>query len=99
MPSLIRMSRTPLAAVGNTHASSVMPVVRSSALASATVTIALVPLNDSAGPYFPVAVHVAPLTVPARLPTALCTTVPVPSLNPYAATRPGGVGSAWKVAV
>ena len=54
------------------------------------VTRAFVPLKFKALPYLPEVVHVAPLMVPLfPLPDASFTTVPVPSLNPYAATRPG----------
>src|SRR5206468_13033752 len=71
------------------------------------VTKALVPLNVKAFPYLPEVVHVAPLIVPLfPLPDASFTTVPLPSSNPYAATRLGigvgdgiGVGGAVAVAV
>src|SRR6266542_3420106 len=58
------------------------------------VTSALVPLKLKALPYLPDAVQVAPLIVPLLpLPDTSVTTVPLPSLNPYAATKPGlGVG-------
>src|SRR6266508_4033226 len=58
------------------------------------VTSALVPLKLKAVPYLPDAVQVAPLIVPLLpLPDTSVTTVPLPSLNPYAATKPGlGVG-------
>jgi hypothetical protein len=67
------------------------------------VTKALVPLNVKALPYLPEVVHVAPLIVPSfpLLDTSL-TTLPLPSLNPYAATRPSvgdGVGVAVGIAV
>ena len=69
-------------AVGKTHASSVIPVVRSSALASATVTQSLTPSNDRALPNLPAVVHVAPLSVPVRLLGVMSTVVvPLPSLN------------------
>jgi len=77
------------AAVGYTHASSVIPVVSPSDPVFGTVTLALVPLNTSALPYRPAVVHVAPLSVPVWLfPDASPTVVPVPSLNAYAATSP-----------
>ena len=67
------------------------------------VTNALVPLNVKALPYLHEVVHVAPLIVPLfPLPDASLTTVPLPSLNPYAATRPSvgdGVGVAVGIAV
>jgi hypothetical protein len=80
--------------VGKSHASSVIPVVRSSEFESLTVTRALVPLKDKAFPYFPEVVQVAVPIVPVfPLPDASVTIVPKPSLKPYAATRPGiGVG-------
>ena len=84
--------RHPLRDDGLSQAESVMPVVRSSALASATVTKSLVPSKLSAPPKRPPAFHVAPLTVPARpLPEASLATVPDVSLKPYAATRFAGV--------
>ena len=46
--------------VGFTHAESVMPYVRSSDAESATSTRSFVPSNESAPPYFPAAVQVAP---------------------------------------
>src|SRR2546423_1177145 len=52
-------------AVGCTHASSVMPVVRSRLFASGTVTQLLVPLKLSAPPNLPAAVCVAPVIAPA----------------------------------
>ena len=74
--------------VGYTHASSVIPVVNCSDAESLTVTNALVPLNVKAFPYLPEVVQVAPLIVPLfPLPDTSFTTVPLPSLNPYAATR------------
>ncbi len=69
-------------AVGNTHASSVIPVVSCSEAALGTVTRALVPLNASALPNLPAAVQVAPLIVPLLLlPEVSATVVPLPSLN------------------
>src|SRR6266545_4749724 len=84
-------SRHPPPTVGYTHASKVIPVVKSNELASLTVTRALVPLNDRAGPNFPAVVHVAASIAPLfPLPDVSVTVVPAPSLNPYAATRPAG---------
>src|SRR2546421_3908854 len=72
-----------------THASTVIPVVRSSSGASGTVITLLVPLNEYAPPYLPAEIHVAPETVPALpLPETSATVVPDVS-NEYAATRPG----------
>src|SRR5262249_48117922 len=52
---------------------------------------AFVPLNCNAPPNFPAVVHVAPLIVPVfPFPEMSVRTVPAPSLNPYAATRPVG---------
>src|SRR5262245_44386125 len=76
------------AVVGNTHASSVMPVVSCSEAAFGTVTCALVPLNTSALPNLPAA-QVVPLAVPLLFsPEPSRIAVPAPSSNPYAATRP-----------
>src|SRR4051812_14998640 len=78
----------PFTVVGRTHASNVMPLVSRSVAASGTVTRAVVPLNDSAPPDLPAAVHVAPVIVPVLpFPDASLTVVPVPSLNAYAATK------------
>jgi hypothetical protein len=77
--------------VGNTHASSVIPVVRSRDAESFTVTRAFVPLNSNALPNFPALVQVAVPTEPAfPFPDASATVAPPPSSNPYAATRPAG---------
>ena len=66
-------------------------------------TKALVPLNEIAFPYFPEVVQEAPpCSVPVfLLPDASFTVVPLPSLNPYAATKPdtGGVTVGVGVAV
>src|SRR2546426_11370500 len=76
-------------ALGLTQASSVIPVVRSSDAASATVTHELVPLNESAPPYMPALDQLAFETVPALpLPDQSVTVDPDPSSNPYAATSP-----------
>src|SRR5919108_464548 len=84
-------SRQPVFPVpGETHASSVMPVVRFSSVLLATVTRELVPLKTSACPNLPFGVHVALLMVPALpRPDASLATVPVPSSNEYALTRFG----------
>jgi hypothetical protein len=64
-------------------------------------TRAFVPLKLKASPYLPDVVQVPPLMLPLfPLPDTSCTTVPLPSLNPYAATRLGvGVGVAVAVGV
>jgi hypothetical protein len=55
---------------------------------SATDTMLLVPLNDRAPPNFPEAVHVALAIVPLfPFPDESPSVLPLPSLNPYAATR------------
>src|SRR3954464_13319918 len=75
-------------AVGCTHASSVMPVVRSRLFASPTVTRLLVPLKLSAPPNLPAATCVAPVIVPGLLwPEESGAGVPVVSSNPHAPTR------------
>src|SRR5438034_10314407 len=80
------------AAVGSTHASTVIPVVSLSGAPSATVTLVLAPSTTSALPYRPAVVHVAPLSVPVLpFPDASATVVPLPSSNEYAATSPAGV--------
>ena len=93
MSSFNTTDRHPVPDEGFTQASIVIPVVRSSDAALATVTHALVPLNDSAPPNLPAAVRVALEIVPV-LPwpdaSVTCTT-PLASLNPYAATSPLGV--------
>src|SRR4051812_36262325 len=84
--------RQPVAADGLTQASSVIPLVRSSDAASATVTHALVPLNESAPPNLPAAAHVALEIVPVLpCPGGSVVWTPAPSLKPNAATRPVGV--------
>src|SRR5258705_13114980 len=76
--------------VGRTHASSVIPFVRSSDALSFTTTTLLVPLNESACPSCPV-VQVAPLIVPLfPFPEISASTVPEPASKLYAATRPVG---------
>jgi hypothetical protein len=79
-----------LTVVGYTHASNVIALVNCSDGALLTVTEALVPLKLKALPYLPEVVHVAPLIVPLfPLPDRSVNTVPLPSLNPYAAIRLG----------
>ena len=69
-------------AAGKTHASRVMPIVRSRPAASATVTQLLVPLNDSVLPNLPGLAHVAFATVPVRLfPDPSFALIPLPSSN------------------
>ena len=71
------------ACVGYTHASSVMPEVSCSEAEFGIVTTAPVPLNTSALPYLPLAVHVAPLIAPwLPLPDRSVSVVPPPSLKP-----------------
>ena len=60
------------------------------------------PLNESAPPYLPLAVQVAPApaTVPwFPLPEASLAVAPAPSLKAQAPTRPVGTGVELKVAV
>src|SRR5512138_368716 len=85
------MSSQPLSATeGLTHASRVRAVVRWNDGVSLIVTREFVPLNDSAFPYLPLAVHVAFAIVPVLpCPDASATIVPEPSLNEYAAIRFG----------
>src|SRR5262249_47370019 len=80
-----------LAAEGLTQASRGMPLVRCSRVLSATVTQALVPLNDSALPNLPVVTQVALESVPVRpCVETSAVVVPVPSSKPQAPTRPVG---------
>ena len=80
---------TPPAAVGFTQASRVTADVRRREAASATLTMLLVPLNDSALPNLPAVVQVALESVPVLLlPDASTVEVPVPSSKLYEATRP-----------
>ena len=91
--------RHELTAVGRTHASTVTRPTSSEA-ASATVAQSFTPSKDSAEPYFPAAVRVAPEIVPALpVPELSVTAVPVASSKAYAATRPGGVADCVNVAV
>src|SRR5712692_2356716 len=82
------MSRHALSVIeGLTHASSVIPVLRSKDWASGIVTRAELPSNDRALPNFPAAAHVALAIVPTfPLPDASPADAPAPSLNAYAAT-------------
>src|SRR5712692_5772764 len=78
----------PVAVVGYTHASSVIPLVRSKVVESFTVT-KLDPLKERALPNLPCADQVGPVSVPVlEFPDASAVVVPVPSLNEYAATSP-----------
>src|SRR4051795_8324088 len=75
-------------AVGRTHASSVMPVVRSRLLASGTLTQSLTPSKLSAEPYRPAGVREGPLSVPPLpRPEAAVAVVPDASSKPQAPTR------------
>ena len=68
--------------VGRTHASSVMPVVRSSSAWSLMRTLSLVPSNVRPPPLRPAAVHVGPVSVPVwPCPLRSVSVVPLPSLN------------------
>ena len=69
--------------VGRTQASTVMLALRSSELASGTVTQSFTPSNESALPNLPVAVRVAPEIVPV-LPVPDSSTV----LAPEASSKP-----------
>src|SRR3954453_1424565 len=74
--------------LGRTHASTVIPVVRSRSLASAIETTSLIPSNDSAPPVLPAAFQVGPLIVPGWfLPDTSASVVPLPASKLYAATR------------
>ncbi len=87
--SLSRTVRQPdPTAVGRTHASSVMPVVRSSESASGTVTQSLMPSKLSAPPKRPPVLRVGPLSVPVLpRPDASAVVVPDASSKPHAPTR------------
>src|SRR5262245_40198503 len=75
--------------VGRTHASSVIAVVRCNDAASAIVTSALTPLNESAPPCLPSLVHVALTIVPLLpLPDQSIAWLPAAVSKEYAATRP-----------
>ena len=80
--SLRSTVRHPPNVEGATHASSVIPVVKSSAAVSLMVTQSLTPSNDSALPYLPCVDHVAPEIVPVcPRPLRSTSVVPVPSLK------------------
>src|SRR4029453_15773596 len=81
------------APVGLTQAESVIPLLKSRSLASATVTQSLTPSKESAPPFLPAADHVAPEIVPVfPLPVASPAGVHVPASKDHAATRPDGGG-------
>src|SRR5215831_151343 len=89
----ITVRQTEPSALGCTHASSVIPVVRSSEFESGTVTLSLTPSNERALPCLPPALQTAPETVPLFAePEASATVDPVPSSKLYAATSPDGGG-------
>src|SRR6187431_888027 len=78
-------------ALGLTQASSVIPLVRSSELESGTLTIALVPLKESAPPYLPLVLQAALAIVPLLLlPERSGRLGPEPWSKEYAATSPTG---------
>ena len=77
------MRHEPAAVDGLTHASSVIPVVRSSEGESLTLTRSSIPSNDSARPKRPAVVRVAPAIVPALPAGELSATlVPLASSKP-----------------
>src|SRR4051794_2617999 len=83
---------------GLIQASSVMPLVRSRELLSATVIQSLVPLKDTPPPNKPLTQR-GPLSVPVLpLPEASAAVVPAPSLKLQAPTSPV-VLVAWGVTV
>src|SRR4051794_28821134 len=87
------------AMLGDTHASSVIPVVNANDAECGTLTIALVPLKSSALPNLPDAAHVALLMVPVlEWPDRSLTVVPDPSSKEYAAVRLGLVEAVVAVA-
>src|SRR5918996_3067462 len=74
---------------GRSHASTVIPVVRSSVALSETVTHAFVPLNESAPLNLPPVTQVAPESVPVLpRPDWSPAVVPEPSSNAHAPTSP-----------
>src|SRR5712664_2542127 len=85
----------PPSAVGLTHASMLMPVVRSSGVPAApsiTVTQSLTPLKDNAEPTLP-GTRTAPVMVPLRaLVDESIAVVPLASLNPRDSTSPSVAG-------
>lgn len=76
--------------VGLTHASRVIPVVRSNEFESGILTKSLTPSNFNALPYLPVVTQTGPLlNVPVfEFPDRSKSVVPDPSSKPYAATKP-----------
>ena len=73
----------PCRAVGLIHADSVMPVVRSSTLASGMLTMLEIPLKLRALPNLPVVTHAVPVRLPVRLfPDESTVVVPPPSSKP-----------------
>src|SRR3954449_13171308 len=85
----MRTVRNPADEVGRTHASRVIPVVKSSELESGTTTTLPIPLNDSALPNLHEVFQVAPVIEPALpLPDRSASVVPAPSSEPSGATRP-----------
>src|SRR6267142_6144630 len=91
--SFITIVSHPFSAAGLTHASMVIPVVRSSGVLAApsmTVTQSLTPLNDNALPTLP-ATRVAPVMVPLRaLDDPSIAVAPLASSKPSESTRPAG---------
>src|SRR6185503_15569722 len=72
-----------------------MPLVSCSEVDPFTVTQSLAPSNDSAPPFRPAVVHVAPLSVPVfPLPETSATVGPLPASNEYAATSPPAAAAA-----
>src|ERR1041384_7879225 len=83
-------SQKPVAVDGLTHASTVNAVVTCNDGASGTVTSAVLPLNDSAPPYLPAAVHVAPVMLPVfPVPEASVALLPAPSSTAWPAPGRG----------
>ncbi len=76
------VSEVPVSEVGNTHASRVIPVLRSMAAESATFTRDVVPLNVRALPTCPAVDQVVLVRVPLLPPARFAVVVPVPSLKP-----------------
>jgi hypothetical protein len=75
--------RQPAVLLGRTQASTVIPVVRASAALCGTSTLSSTPSNDSAPPCLPLAVQVAPDTVPLEpVPLASRAVEPEPSSKP-----------------
>jgi hypothetical protein len=88
--SLTMTLRQSVAAVGFTHASSVMPVVSRSAESSGTVTTSSIPSNDSARPNRPAPLRVAPPMSPSWLPLSSTAMAPTGSSKPYDAIACAG---------